>query len=92
MQASAGLMAGFAFEKDALKSFLVPIKGMEKHAEIRDYVDDITVTCPGLDEKRTTRKFKEDLAEVRLWLRNNNMVLNDDKEQIFMSAEKLVKL
>ena len=62
--------------------------GNRKKLEFRDYVDDITVTCRGFDEKQTTREFKEALEEVKKWLRANTMVLNDEKEQIYVSTEK----
>ena len=54
-------------------------------------MDDIAVTCRGYDEKQTTRGFIDDLAGVKQWIRNNNMVLNDEMEQTFVSAEKMLK-
>ena len=55
IEANAGLMAGCAFAKDVLKSFLNPMQEIERNGEIRDYVDDITIANRGADEKQTTR-------------------------------------
>ena len=60
-------MAGCPFAKDMLESFLVPIEGIDNLGDIRDYVDDITITCRGYNGKQTTN-FKGDSTEVKCGL------------------------
>ena len=87
--ANSGLLAGCAFAKDVLKGFLTPLtRGKPSR---RDYVDDIVVTTSGKDAETTAKVFSEDLETATGWLKGNNMSLNDTKEQIFISHEKLRK-
>ena len=57
-------------------------------AECRDYVDDITVFAREYDHRYTIPFFHEQLSIAKIWLTQNNMVLNQKKEQIYANNAK----
>ena len=59
---------------------------------IRDYVDDLVVSVRGDKLEEVAKCFAKELDAAKGWLKANNMELNDGKEQLFTSHEKLNKL
>ena len=84
MKANAGLIAGCAFAKDVLTSFLDPIKQVME-AECRDYVDDITIIARGHEARYTVPFFHKQLGLVKEWL-TQNMVLNEKKNKFMRTT------
>ena len=50
-------------------------------------MDDIAMTARGKDPHTTVKNFVDDLETTKGWLKDNNMNLNDTKEQLFISHE-----
>ena len=87
MRAKAGLIAGCAFAKDVLKALLDPINTVMT-AECRDYVDDITIIATGHKAGKVIPDFFEQLQKAENWLTQNNMTLNEKKEQLYANNNK----
>ena len=78
-----GLIAGCSFAKDILKAFLVPISALARGTTFRDYVDDMVITSTGKQADQAVNKLIKDLRQIKKALREDNMQLNEAKEQIF---------
>ena len=81
-----GLIAGCSFAKDLLKSFLTPIRELDIDATFRDYVDDMTILSHGRTAREAATHLLGALTTVKAHLTSDNMVLNQDKEQIYGST------
>ena len=79
----AGLVAGCSFAKDFLKAFLKPARHAVTQCRFRDYVDDIALTCTGREATQVARELATARQQVGDWLTQNNMVLNEAKEQVW---------
>ena len=89
LRAKAGIIAGCAFAKDALKAFLEPIKEVMQ-AECRDYVDDITVIARGYDHRYTIPFFHEQLAGAKK-MAHQKQYDYEREEQIYANNAKFKK-
>ena len=78
-----GLIAVCSFAKDYLKSFLGPIAKHATNTTFRDYVDDMVLIAQGRNPGQAAAKLEHDLAQVKNALAEDNMVLNDAKQQIY---------
>ena len=78
-----GLIAGCSFAKDILKAFLIPTAALARVTLFRDYVDDMVITSTGKQPDQAVNKLIADLKQIKKGLREDNMLLNDAKEQIF---------
>ena len=78
-----GLIAGCSFAKDLLKAFLATTALLDVPATFRDYVDDMTLLAHGASPQQAAVKLQHALTMVKHQLRQDNMSLNDEKEQIY---------
>jgi hypothetical protein len=78
-----GLIAGCAYAKDILKAFLGDAAKAAEPLQFRDYVDDMTLLAVGRTGTLAAKSLQRGLDRVKLVLRKDNMMLNDDKEQVF---------
>ncbi len=77
-----GLPAGCAYAKDVLEGFLRPMAGHCTQCVFRGHVDDATLQAVHATARGAAACLGHDLCQVKQALRDDNMVLNDAKEQI----------
>ena len=82
-----GLIAGCSFAKDLLKAFLRTAATLPMHATFRDYVDDMTLLSTGATPDEAAMRLQESLDIVKAQLIQDNMCLNDDKQQIYGNTQ-----
>ena len=78
-----GLIAGCAFAKDVLKAFLMGAAREARPLHFRDYVDDMTLLSVGPTGTLAAHAMHRGLSRVKRMLRADNMLVNDEKEQVF---------
>ena len=54
--------------------------------QVRDYVDDIVVVHEAEHARMCASGLKEQVEQVKIWLRANAVVLNEDKEQAWATS------
>jgi len=74
-----GLIAGCAFAKDVLKTFL----SVATPLHFRDYVDDMALMTAGPTRTLAAKSMHRGVGRARHVLRRDNMMLNDSKAQVF---------
>ena len=73
-----------------LKAFIEPIKTVMT-AECTDYADDITIIATGNKAGKVIVYFYDQLQKAKAWLTQNNMPLNEKKEQLHANNIKFRK-
>ena len=82
-----GLIAGCSFAKDILKTFLQIASTLDLPARFRDYVDDIILYVAAATPDDAVDRLQEALHRLKMQLVADNMVLNDNKQQIFSASK-----
>ena len=77
-----GLIAGCNFAKEPLTAFLRTTATLPIHATFRDYVDGMTLLSTGATPEEAAIRLQESLDIVKAQLIQDNMCLNDEKQQI----------
>jgi hypothetical protein len=79
---NSGLIAGCGFAVHILAAFL-RIGHTKWRANIRTYVDDITLSCTGPSPHSVVRTLGEELPRLKDYLISKHMVTNTTKEQLY---------
>ena len=81
------LIAGCSFAKDLLKAFLRTAAALPMHATFRDCVDDMTLPTTAAAPEEAAERLQDALDTVKAQVIQDNMCLNDDKQQIYGAAQ-----
>ena len=90
LEGNSGLLAGCSSARDVLKAFLLDITILDS-IQVRDYVDDLVVVYEEVDAALCADGLYKKTREIKNWLQANNMVVNEQKEQVWGHSAEMAR-